>query len=121
VRFREEHGERIASVVHLAAYFDFSGEDSPLYQAVNVEGTRNLLRALQGLQVEQFVYASTMLVHAPGEPGEPIDEDQPIGPRWAYPESKAAAEQAVAEEHGDIPYVVLRLAGLYDEETSVPT
>src|SRR3990170_1887868 len=119
--FRERFGARIASVIHLAAYFDFTGEESPLYQSVNVEGTKHLLRGLQSLQVEQFVYASTMLVHAPGRPGEAIDENRPIEPGWAYPKSKAAAEQAIAEEHGGIPYVILRLAGLYDERTSVPT
>ena len=43
--FRSAHGLRIASVVHLAAYFDFTGEDNPLYQSVNVNGTRRLLRA----------------------------------------------------------------------------
>jgi len=40
----DTHGEEIASVIHLAAYFDFSGENSPAYDKVNVEGTRNLLR-----------------------------------------------------------------------------
>ena len=120
-QFRKAHGDHIASVIHLVAFFDFTGEENPLYQSVNVEGTRRLLRALQDLEVAQFVYASTMLVHAPGRPGEPIDEDQPIDPRWAYPKSKAEAEQAILEEHGHIPYVLLRLAGLYDEKTSVPT
>jgi nucleoside-diphosphate-sugar epimerase len=120
-RCRKEHGDRIASVIHLVAYFDFTGEDNPLYRSVNVDGTRRLLRALQDFTVEQFVYSGTMLVHAPGKPGEPIDEDQPIAPGWAYPKSKAAAEAVIAEEHGDIPYVLLRLAGVYDEKTSVPT
>ena len=67
--FRKEHGSRIASVIHLIAYFDFTGEDNPLYESVNVEGTRRLLRALQDFEVEQFVYSGTMLVHAPGKPG----------------------------------------------------
>ncbi len=120
-RFREAHGPHIASVIHLVAFFDFSGEDNPLYQSVNVEGTRRLLRGLQEFEVEQFVYSGTMLVHAPGEPGEPIDEDQPIDPRWAYPKSKAATEDVIRAEHGRIPYVLLHLAGLYDEKTSVPT
>lgn len=62
-----------------------------------------------------------MLVHAPGKPGEAINESQPIDPRWAYPKSKARAEAAIAEEHGRIPYVILRLAGVYDERTTVPT
>jgi len=120
-QFREEFGGRIASVIHLVAFFDFTGEDNPLYQSVNIEGTRRLLRALREFEVEQFVYASTMLVHAPCRPGERIDESQPIEPRWAYPESKAAAEAVVREEHGDIPYVLLRLAGVYDEQSMVPT
>ena len=79
------------------------------------------MRALQDFEVEQFVYSGTMLVHAPGKPGVPINEDQPIEPGWAYPKSKAAAEEAIREEHGRIPYVPLHLAGLYDEKTSVPT
>ena len=119
--FRDAHGPRIASVVHLAAYFDFTGEDNPLYQSVNVDGTRHLLRALQGFEVTQFLYPSTMLVHAPCQPGEHIDETQPLAPAWAYPKSKAAAEAVVREEHGRIPSVVLRLAGVYDTQTMVPT
>lgn len=118
---RRQHGSRIASVIHLGAYFDFSGEDHPLYRQVNVEGTRHLLRALQSLEVDQFVYSGTMLVHAPGRPGEPVNEDTPLAPAWAYPKSKAAAEEVIREERGRIPVVRLRLAGLYDETTSVPT
>jgi nucleoside-diphosphate-sugar epimerase len=118
---REQFGTRVVSVIHLAAFFDFTGQEHPLYQKLNVEGTRLLLRALQSFEVEQFVYASTMLVHAPCSPGERIDESRPIDPRWAYPRSKAAAEQAVREEALEIPYVLLRFAGVYDEETMVPT
>ncbi len=120
-RFRERYGSHIASVVHLAAYFDFTGEDSPLYEQVNVAGTRRLLRELQHFEVEQLLYPGTMLVHAPGKPGERIDEETPIEPRWAYPESKAAAEEVIRREHGRIPYVLLHLAGLYDEQSVVPT
>lgn len=120
-RFGSEHGHHISSVVHLAAFFDFSGEDKPQYKTVNVDGSRNLIRALQAFEVEQFVYSGTMLVHEPGRPGERIDEDRPIAPGWAYPKSKAEAEQAIREERGDIPVVFLHLAGLYDERTSVPT
>ncbi|MXP41390.1 NAD-dependent epimerase/dehydratase family protein [Altererythrobacter soli] len=120
-QIREEHGTRIASVIHLAAFFDFSGEEHPLYRKLNVEGTRLLLRALREFEVEQFLYTSTMLVHRPGRPGEVIDEDQPIDPQWAYPKSKAEAERVIEEEAGEIPVALLRLAGVYDDETMVPT
>lgn len=120
-RVARAYGRKLASVLHLVAYHEFSDEENPLYQSVNVEGTRALLRALQAFEVEQFVYASTMLVHRPCRPGERIDETAPIEPRWAYPRSKAAAEAVVHECRGNIPTVVLRLAGVYDERQMVPT
>lgn len=119
--FREMHGSQIASVLHLAAYFDFTGEENPLYQSVNVDGTRHLMQALQGFEVEQFVYSGTMLVHRPGAPGVPITETTEIEPKWTYPKSKADAEDVIREDHGDIPYVLVHLAGLYDDQTAVPT
>lgn len=117
----QEHGRRIASVVHLAAYFDFSGEDNPLYRELNVEGTRRLLEALRTLEVEQFIYAGTMLVHAPVKPGERIDETAPIAPKWVYPKSKAAAEEVIVQSQSPFPYVLLHLAGVYDDRSVVPT
>lgn len=119
--FRKRHGSHIAAFVHLAAYFDFTGEEHPLYERVNVAGTRRLLRALREFQVERFIYSSTMLVHRAGKPGERIDESTPIEPGWAYPRSKAHTEEVIRDEHGAIPYLILRLAGLYDERTCVPT
>lgn len=119
-QLRQRFGERIASVVHLAAFYDFSGEASPQYDEVNVRGTQRLLRALQAFQVEQFVYASTMLVHAPTRPGVPIDEDWSLEPKWPYPQSKLAAEHLVHAERGRIPALVLRIAGVYTDDCEVP-
>jgi nucleoside-diphosphate-sugar epimerase len=118
---RQRYGKRIASVVHLSGYFDFSGEPNPLYGAVNVDGTRRLLQKLQGLEVEQFIYASTMLVHAPTEPGVAITEDSPLEPKWVYPQSKRETEEVIEKEHGAFPYVLLRIAGVYTEHIQPPT
>ncbi|KHK92945.1 NAD-dependent epimerase/dehydratase family protein [Novosphingobium malaysiense] len=119
-KIARDHGRSIAAVVHLVAYFDWSGEASPLYDKVNVEGTRNLLAALEGFEVERFIYASTMLVHAPGKPGERIDEDSPLGPRWEYPRSKLQTENVIRSE-ASMPFTILRLAGVYDRQSAVPT
>lgn len=72
---RTSHGERLASVIHLAGYYDFSGEPSPKYEEITVRGTERLLRGLQGFQVEQFVFSSSMLVHAPGSLARPLAPD----------------------------------------------
>lgn len=118
---REGYGQRIASVIHLAAFYDFSDEPNPLYEEVNVRGTRRLLKALESFEVEQFIYASTMLVHASTEPGLPINEDTPLAPKWPYPESKVAAEKEVRMHHGCIPFVIFRLAGVYTDWCEVPS
>ncbi|MFW6094683.1 MAG: vitamin K epoxide reductase family protein [Pseudomonadota bacterium] len=121
-RVRREYGDALAAVVHLAAYYAFSDEPHPLYRKLNVDGTRNLLLALQErFRVERFVYASTMLVHAPTAPGVPVDESSPINPTWAYPQSKWQAEQAIRAARGHIPVAVLRLAGAYTDDCGSPT
>lgn len=118
---RQQLGGRVAAVVHLAAYYSFSGDDSPLYEEINVRGTERLIRALQSFEVEQFLYASTMLVHAPTAPGSFITEDSPLGPTWAYPRSKLAGEQAASEGRGRIPLAIARIAGVYDDVGHAPT
>src|SRR6266540_3365131 len=112
---RHQHGDHIASVVHLAAYYDFSGEPSPKYEEVTVRGTERLLRALREFEVEQFVFSSTMLAHAPCKPGERIKEDRPLEPKWDYPKSKVATEELIRAKRGSIPAVILRIAGVYDD------
>lgn len=44
---REHHGLHITAVLHLAAYYDFLGKPSPLYDRITVEGTARLPRGLQ--------------------------------------------------------------------------
>jgi UDP-glucose 4-epimerase len=120
-RVRHAYGPDIASVVHLAAYYDFSGEPSPLYEQVTVRGTQRLLRGLQEFQVGQFIFSSTMLVHGPTEPGRPINEDAPLEAKWDYPQSKIDAENIIRQDHGSIPFVLMRIAGVYtDRCDSIP-
>jgi nucleoside-diphosphate-sugar epimerase/uncharacterized membrane protein len=120
---RDHHGAHVASVIHLAAYYDFFGEPSTKYDEITVRGTGRLLRGLRELEfhVEQFVFSSTMLVHKPGEPGEFITEDWPIEPTWAYPESKVRTEQLIRDERGAMAAVLLRISGVYDDRcNSIP-
>ena len=110
-------GERIASVIHLAAYYDTTGEENPKYDAVTVQGTRRLLDQLQSFETEQFVFSSTLLVHAPSHgKGVKIHEDSPLDPPWAYPKSKAQTEALIHERRGRSRSVILRFAGVYDED-----
>ena len=115
-RVRREHGTTLAGVIHLSAYYDFSGEPSPLYEELTVRGTQRLLRELRNFQVELFAFASTELVHAPCHPGQRINEDWPLLPKWDYPESKVEAERAILAERGGMKAALLRIAGVYDNQ-----
>jgi len=120
---RDHHGAGITSVIHMAAYYDFTGEPSPLYDRITVHGTERLLVGLRdgGFDVGQLVLTSTILVHAPVPPGDQIDEDSPLEPRWAYPKSELRTEHVIRHEHGDIPFVLLRIAGVYTDYGRQPT
>jgi nucleoside-diphosphate-sugar epimerase len=116
-----KYGSRIASVIHLAAHYDFSGEPSPLYESVTLRGTERVLRYANQLDVEQLVFSSSMLVHAPAAPGQRITEESPLLPSWDYPKSKIDTEQLLHEQRGDLRTVTLRIAGVYDDRChSVP-
>lgn len=113
----ENHGRKFASFIHLAAYYDFSGNENPLYRDLTVDGTKRILEELgrDECQVEQFIFASTHLVMKPVERGGIIDEESEVDPKWAYPKSKVEAENVVHEKCGDMKTVILRIAGVYDD------
>jgi nucleoside-diphosphate-sugar epimerase len=119
---KRRHGSRIASVVHLAAYYDFSGEPSPMYRDLTYDGTRRLIRGLQqGFEVDQFLYSSTILVVSPSEDDKPVDEKAETAPAWSYPRWKLATEELIRRIRGPMKSVFLRIAGVYDEDChSIP-
>ena len=113
---RDRHGEKLASVVHLAAYYDFTGEPSDMYERLTVQGTLRLLKELRSFEVEQFVFSSTILVMEPAKENELLTETSPLEDEpWDYPRSKIQTEKLIRLERGEIPAVLLRIAGVYDE------
>jgi nucleoside-diphosphate-sugar epimerase len=120
-RIRYAYGNKIASVVHLAAYYDFLGEPSELYDKVTVKGTQRMLKYLQDFEVEQFIFSSSMLVYKPSSPGVLITEESPLEPKWDYPKSKVTTEKVMHDKRGEIPIVMMRIAGVYSEDgNSIP-
>jgi nucleoside-diphosphate-sugar epimerase len=113
--FQKLPHRRIASVIHLAAYYSFDQQHSDLYDKVTVGGTLRLLKALQKFDVDQFIFSSTMLVHAPAKLGFPITESSPVKPNWDYPLSKVKTEKLIHEFRGEMSTVILRIAGVYDD------
>ena len=112
---RKKHGDRLAGVIHMVAYYDFTGEESSLYDALTIEGTRRVLTALSDFKVGQFAYTSTHLVHAPCEIGEKIQEISPLEGKWQYPQSKIKVEKLIEETPTDFNSIIYRISGVYDD------
>lgn len=70
---------------------------------------------LKRFEIEQFIFSSSMLVHAPCKKGEKINEESPLAPKWNYPKSKVITENLIKDLCKDIPHVILRIAGVYDD------
>ncbi len=118
---RQFYGNKIAAVIHLAAYYSFDQQHSDKYELVTVKGTERLLKSLKNFEVGQFIFSSTMLVHAPCNPGQPINEESPVVPKWDYPLSKVHTEKVIHELRGNMPTVIMRIAGVYDDRChSIP-
>jgi hypothetical protein len=47
-------------VVHLAAYYDFTGLDHPEYARTNVDGLRNVLDLCTACRLRRFIFASSL-------------------------------------------------------------
>jgi len=84
----------IEGVVHLAALVSvpLSIKDPELTQAVNVEGTKNIIDAARENGVQRIVYASSAAVYG-NDPSVPKREDSPIQPESPYASSKVENER----------------------------
>lgn len=117
----QRHGNAIYSVIHLAAFSEFSGEPNPMYEQLTVLGTKRLMTALQDFTVNQFVFSSSLLVMQPETQGHEITESSPTASTRPYPQSKLEAEEIIQNLAGETSTVILRIAGVYnDQGISVP-
>jgi len=112
----EEPGEdldravkNVSVVFHLAGLTSAADDDS--YASVNVEGTRNLVQAMQRSAPEALlVFCSSLSAAGPAR-RRPVNETDDPAPITAYGRSKLAAEQVVAESGLD--HLIVRPPAVY--------
>jgi nucleoside-diphosphate-sugar epimerase len=104
----------VTHVHHLAVAMREAGVPDSHFERVNLDGTRELLRAAAEARVERFVYCSTIGIFGHRAPGV-THEDSPLAPGNIYERTKVAAERLVLGAHREagLPVVVLRPADVY--------
>jgi len=110
-------------VIHLAAKISVleSIEKPESTRRVNVDGTKNLLKACKENHIPSFITASSAAVYSGSkDPNVFLSEDSKTDPMSPYGESKLAMEQIVksfSEQHG-INTVILRFFNIFGEGQS---
>lgn len=115
---RQVHGPKL--VIHLAAYYDFTGEKSPEYERTNVHGLRNVLELCRALRPERFVFASSVAACDFPPPGSALDERSPPDGDHHYAVSKRRGEELLRQYAAELDPVIVRLAALFSDWCEYP-
>lgn len=106
----------VDTVFHSAALVGGITLGLPPLRRVNVEGTRNVVRAArQAGSVERFVHVSSVAVMGISDNSKPIEESDPPSPANPYGISKLEAEAALIAEAGPLEYVIARPMWVYGD------
>jgi nucleoside-diphosphate-sugar epimerase len=100
-------------LLHLAGYYDFTGEQHPEYLRTNVNGTRNVLELAVPLNLKRFFFTSSIAACPFPKPGEFITEDTPPTASPPYSQSKRKGEEMLREYQDHIPACIVRLAAVF--------
>ncbi len=115
---RTAGGARV--LVHLAAYYDFTGEEHPEYRRTNVDGTRNVLEATRESGIGGFVFGSSVAACAFPRPEGPVDETTPPDGAHVYAWSKREGERLVREISPSLPSRIARFGAIYSDWCEYP-
>jgi nucleoside-diphosphate-sugar epimerase len=107
-------------LIHLAAYYDFSGKNNPQYITTNVEGTKNILELSKNLNLKLFIFASSVAACSFPKKGEVIDENSPPDADHYYALSKREGERMMREISNVIPSCIIRFAAVYSDWCEYP-
>jgi len=105
-------------VVHAAALVYASGE-WPKVRAVNVDGTRNVLRGAADAGVRHAIHVSSVAVYGyttgPVDERTPVDTDLAPGDLYARSKREAEATARGIEEKWGLPITIVRPSAVYGE------
>jgi nucleoside-diphosphate-sugar epimerase len=107
-------------LLHLAAHYDFTGEEHPEYWRTNVEGLRNVLELSKGLGLRRFIFASSVAASQFPPPGGALTETSPPDGEHIYAVTKRLGEEMLGEYSSHFPTCIVRFAALFSDWCEYP-
>ena len=105
---------------HLAAFYEFAGEENPEYTTTNVDGTNIILEHARQLDLKLLVFASSVAACAFPKPGEFINEQTPPDGQHIYAWSKRVGEEMVHNYARENKAVIARFGAVYSDWCEYP-
>lgn len=113
-------GGRVDVLIHLAAYYDFSGEEHAEYRRTNVDAMGALLDAARCLELEHFIFASSVAACPFSSPGRPITEETPPHGSHIYARTKRAGEEMLAGCAASFSPLIIRFPAMFSDWCEYP-
>lgn len=102
-------------LVHLAAHYDFTGEEHPEYWRTNVGGTRNILEIAKGMPLKRFIFASSVAACNFPPKGKALDELSPPDGEHLYAVTKRIGEEMLQKYLDRVPSCTVRFGALFSD------
>jgi nucleoside-diphosphate-sugar epimerase len=107
-------------LIHLAAYYDFTGLPHPEYHRTNVVGTRNILYVAESLDLSLLIFASSVAACSFPPLGSVINEKSPADDKHLYSWTKGEGEALIRKASNQIPGIIVRLGAVYSDWCEYP-
>jgi nucleoside-diphosphate-sugar epimerase len=108
------------TVIHLAAHYDFTGEEHPEYMRTNVEGLRNVLDLSKEHRVRHLIFSSSVAASRFPGPGRALDEDSLADGDHIYARTKRIGEAMLAEYGDAFRSTIVRFAAMFSDWCEYP-
>lgn len=120
--FRDIAGHDGAHVcIHLAAHYDFTGDDHPEYERTNVQGTRHVLEECRALgTIRHFVFSSSVAACRFPPPGGTLNEHSAPDGEHIYARTKREGERMLGEFSASFQSVIVRFAAAFSDWCEYP-
>jgi len=106
--------------LHLAAFYEFAGEEHPEYYSTNVLGTSYILELSAKLNLKLFIFSSSLAACSFPSEGNSVDESSPADGNHIYARSKHKGEELVRTYAINHRACIIRFGAIYSDWCEYP-
>ncbi len=107
-------------LIHLAAYYDFTGDENAEYKRTNIDGTNNVLDLAETLNLKLFIFGSSVAACSYPPEGDFVTEESPADGPHIYSRTKRDGEALVLNRLSSMPSCIVRFGAVFSDWCEYP-